>query len=99
MTTPLKLSIQHWERLSDPDLFRGEDLGARACALCRKYIEDHCVGCPVSDFTGQPGCQHTPYEDVVDALAVWEEDPCEETLNFYLAAAKSELDFLRNLEK
>ena len=38
-----------------------EDEGALNCALCQKYSNWYCSGCPVKKFTNCNGCRNTPY--------------------------------------
>jgi hypothetical protein len=33
----------------------------QTCALCHQHPE--CIGCPVAEYTGAPGCRNTPYLD------------------------------------
>lgn len=62
----LRGSIRKWEKIVDGT---DEDRGHRNCPLCALFFDDNCRGCPVSDATGQCGCNDTPYEAWVDANA------------------------------
>lgn len=40
------------------------NLWGDGCGLCRKYWsyrKQPCSGCPIQKFTGEPGCEATPY--------------------------------------
>ena len=63
-------AVQKWERVvkyvtDHPDMpgVMAEG-GARDCTLCDLFNIDgaSCEGCPIKEFTGQPGCQDTPYD-------------------------------------
>ena len=92
--TPLEESIAHWERIRDG---KEPELGVANCALCKSFISGGCVGCPVREFSGKPGCEGTPYvvwahlTEVPNKLYRIAETPEE------IAAAQAELDFLRSL--
>ncbi len=40
----------------------GKDNGPKDCELCLLYYLSDCRGCPVYEFTGEEGCDNTPYE-------------------------------------
>ncbi len=60
--------LYKWEALSAMEWIR--DGGRNSCAFCQMFNMRHmddfnvCRGCPVFDFTGQPGCEGTPYEEI-----------------------------------
>jgi len=67
----LEGSIKKWERIVEGS---GVDQGARNCPLCYLFLSDYkgrcnpmswlieeCVGCPVAEKIGYPGCANTPY--------------------------------------
>lgn len=54
----LQLSIYKWERIADGS---GIDQGTKNCALCKKFYDNHCRGCPVRENTGKKFCDDTPY--------------------------------------
>jgi hypothetical protein len=56
----LKGSIRKWEKIV---LGTGRDEGALNCPLCRLFIEDDCIGCPVFERTSKPACGDSPYGD------------------------------------
>lgn len=100
---PLELSIEKWEDIVEGVGF--ED-GIDNCALCEKYREYECAGCPIDD-SGNWGCEGTPYGEISDHMIDCEDckhydengdlldEPiyCEEAL----VIAQRELDFLRSL--
>lgn len=58
----LELAIAKWKTIAAyPSNKPLEGIGAATCALCFKYLEEFCLGCPVSQRTGCTGCNNTPY--------------------------------------
>ena len=55
----LRGSIAKWKRLSEG---RGADDGCRNCPLCKLFIFDNCIGCPVKEYSGFWHCTNTPFE-------------------------------------
>ena len=94
----LKASIMHWTenvQAETPDQTR---LGQDHCALCQAFPRVDCMGCPVMKKTGQPGCDGSPYIDVMDAHAWWEDAPdSPEARAEWVTAATAERDFLVSL--
>jgi len=95
----LKLSIEHWERLATGKRKRGETADGKFCALCDLFYNEHddcralrCAGCPVSEITGHPLCETTPYYHARN-ISFDHELRSDEFKN----AAKLELDFLKSL--
>lgn len=39
-------------------------VGQKDCALCREYIQDECIYCPVFEKTGKVGCENTPWQKI-----------------------------------
>lgn len=33
-----------------------------SCALCKKYYNNNCEGCPIYESTNKDGCQDTPFD-------------------------------------
>jgi hypothetical protein len=56
----LKKAIKKWRNIAH---YGGTDEGAEDCALCLKFVRNHCEGCPVCIDKRIPGCRHTPYMD------------------------------------
>ena len=68
------------------------DGGFGTCPLCRRYLREGCLGCPVAAGPGAGcgGCYNTPYDNWRRAIAL--SDP-----HGQLIAARKELQFLRQL--
>ena len=59
-------SIEHWyDNWEVVQTNKLPHLGAKNCALCTIYIDNDCIGCPVFESSGLPGCAGTPYMDLV----------------------------------
>ena len=56
----LQKSIEHWKRMRD-NPSKDEVPGPETCALCEKFYGLECEGCPVAEYTGESGCDDTPY--------------------------------------
>lgn len=61
----LRGSVKKWEGIVAGTVV---DEGPTNCPLCRMFYRKDtdgerapCAGCPVSAYTGQPGCDGTPY--------------------------------------
>lgn len=64
----LKDSIAHWTRLYTGRTYPSEDISARSCALCSKFVQlPACGSCPVKMKTGLSSCHGSPYMDAVRA--------------------------------
>ena len=90
----LRASIAHWRRLATGKRRENESIGWRNCALCKRFLDLDCVGCPVREATGQPLCQRTPY--VAADYALGASDAGFDSAAFKAAALK-ELKFLESL--
>lgn len=77
----LEASIAHHELNAEAASPAEVKLGMQHCALCqqRTASPNHvdCDGCPVALFTGLPGCDATPYDDVAEAYMSWEVESIE----------------------
>lgn len=80
-----------------------DDLHDEPCPLCALYADSYnsCLGCPVSEKTGQGDCRGTPfystihaYNNVFDAEGEAEYTAAMEDYRKY---AKEMLDFLKGL--
>lgn len=89
----LRASIAHWERLAGGA--RNETIGPQGCALCRLFYYERCDGCPVREATRRTLCCASPYEMAEDCF--FRRDNSAEAWARWIAAAKAELDFLKNL--
>lgn len=56
--TALEKSIAKWEGIVAGT---ETDKGAGNCALCKLFIDDDCVNCPVKAKSGAGWCNNTPY--------------------------------------
>lgn len=94
----LEKSIAHWKENAEAER-RGEvSFGPRACALCRNFWGNNCIGCPVSMATDLTGCRGSPYADAIDALLSWEPDPFNGAArDAFRTAALAEVAFLESL--
>jgi hypothetical protein len=91
----LKESIAHWTRLANGTRKNTENLDAKCCALCRRFVLKNrdCGDCPVvRSQTGQSLCQGTPFYDAQGAMFDHGFDS-----PFFKAEAKKELAFLKSL--
>lgn len=63
----LEWSIEKWRFIEENiDTNVGfSDGGDSTCALCHRFLSTNCIGCPVSQLSGQTSCLNTPYEDFV----------------------------------
>ncbi len=73
----LEKSIKHWEENLAAETPEDAGITAEDCALCGIYNKDYppkssvCIGCPVSEYTGEVGCINTPYNDANIAFIRW----------------------------
>ena len=88
--TALRGSIEKWRQIEAGTL---EDRGPDNCPLCQEFIENNCVGCPVSAQTGRGGCVGTPYEAWDDAAYIVNIANTPELV----ALARAEREFLESL--
>jgi hypothetical protein len=88
----LQHSIAHWERLVSGKSLPEEKVNRLSCALCTKFWDSSCKGCPVAEKTNQITCEGTPYNE-----AWWTQDQYGINSQQFKEAAKQELDFLKSL--
>lgn len=86
----LEASIRKWEFIvawlkEHPGQYLS-DGSATTCALCRLYLDDNCLNCPVFKKTGFKWCRGTPYHDYESG------DDLD-----YKTAAEQEVEFLKSL--
>jgi hypothetical protein len=84
----LRDSIAHWERIATDTRLPKETIFAKDCALCRRFVDLRCVGCPVESCK-----EGRPWNRVLGATARHGHDSPE-----FFAAAQAMLDFLRQLD-
>lgn len=89
----LRASIAHWERLAAGD--RKEGIKSDDCALCALFAKHCCQSCPVAQATGRRYCYGSPYHKA--ACHYVKRDDSPKAWGKWIAAAKAELDFLKNL--
>lgn len=53
-------SIEKWEKIAGGE---GVDHGPNNCPLCKLFIDNNCVGCPIFTLTGGIYCDETPYRE------------------------------------
>lgn len=106
----LHASIAHWTE--NEQALRPDDtaIGSGACALCKLFLHDDCVGCPVHAVSGEVSCRGTPYTQVLHERASWSFATSYPELQLshpwialwssreaFLLAAKAERQFLESL--
>jgi len=89
---PLELSIEKWQDIVDGK-DKGKEHGLRNCALCEKYCDTACKGCPISAKTSRRLCYETPYMEFSEAIS---ENQPQKVLK---RIAKKEVKFLKSLRK
>jgi len=94
----LEKSIEKWEKIVREE---GVDEGDDNCALCKLFLKDECIDCPVYAKTKRTGCRGTPYEDWIDHQG---NHFYHATEHYYVVRcseckelAQEELEFLRSL--
>lgn len=93
----LEASIRHWkENLKEAtEGFSGDvDTSRRSCALCDRFFDFACEGCPIRERTGQPFCLGTPYPLACEKLDRLDRGPysLEELI-------EDEIEFLESLRE
>ncbi len=91
----LQESIEHWQK----DNVEQENPGLLStyyCPLCGEYFYQKvfCYGCPVSEFSGEPGCYGTPWQDAYDA-----KQSHGPTSPQFIDASKAEVEFLKKVKR
>lgn len=90
---PLLLSIAKWQKIIEAIKEYKcyvQNGGRLTCALCHEYWGEGCKGCPVSEHTGAPLCEGSPYDGYA---CMW----ANEEIEVILKHAQAELDFLLRL--
>jgi hypothetical protein len=96
--TPLDLSINKWELISENKLI---DEGLDNCTLCEMHNNNSCYTCPVYQYTQMSYCKSTPFQEFrehVDECLTCHEDDDIGIADYCIVArdiAKKELKFLR----
>lgn len=95
--------VRHWQRmlkLSREDIVAGkEEPSGRNCAFCTLYVFSvlgNCIGCPIMDRTGVPGCKRTPYANAKNRYMHISYHG-DKNLKAFRAAVRAEIKFLENL--
>lgn len=65
-TKTLWASAEHW--LKNWQYACGDEtvnwsVSADYCACCQLYFSNSCAGCPIQEYTSEPFCKATPYEE------------------------------------
>ena len=90
----LEDSIAHWERLVAGAKQEDETIYSSSCALCKLFLKNRCIGCPVMVKTGLPVCRNTPWNDCDEVLDQYGYNSPE-----FRAAAAEQLEFLKSLRE
>lgn len=94
--------INHWTRLANGTRREGGDIGSGDCIFCKRYFKTssstsyYCEKCPISQETGLPDCDSTPYDCLVGYAA---KNPNYLDSDEFKRLAKIELDWLIALRK
>jgi len=87
----LQKSIAHWEANATAMTLAYASTDTSDCALCERFLDSSCLGCPIFEATGKGFCQGTPYYDADRARHYLR------NLDAFHIAAEEELNFLRSL--
>ena len=90
----LELSIKHWEENAAVQNLSDAKVSSRQCALCEKFLDYACVGCPVYGRTGFTVCSTTPYVEAARFYFNGDGD-----LENFKIAAQKEVEFLKSLRE
>jgi hypothetical protein len=71
-----------------------QNLGPSSCALCRKYYEFNCTGCPIKKYSGHEFCINTPFDKIEEWYDSDEEIPLDEFEDF----VREEIEFLEKVK-
>jgi hypothetical protein len=93
----LEASIAHWEANAVAETPEKVKIGILSCALCRLFLDEGCIGCPVRAKTGVTRCNKTPYVAAHAALRCWTVWRGDKTRDDFHAAARAEVEFLKGL--
>lgn len=91
----LKKSIAHWERLRDGS--PNDRPTCSQCALCKLFIKDGCIECPVFHKTGNKGCSGTPYWEAWRSYNHLMNMDGTRIAKSWMTLAQEEVDFLKSL--
>lgn len=90
-------SIGHWfenAQAASPD---EAHIWNDSCALCTKYFEDLCKGCPVAERTKKINCRGSPWVEAGGRLLTWDIGNGEWFAIRFRQAAFAEAMFLLDL--
>ena len=103
-------SVAKWRKNVNVRRPENAKLGVHECPLCTLFNSNgkgstDCLGCPISDSTGQAYCNETPYSEAEMANTAWENSKihqwriCEERerRKAWREAARKEAEFLAAL--
>lgn len=81
----LRASIKHWRKIVSGEVYTST---LSSCACCRLWNNPHetdCPGCPIEQFTGEGGCNGTPYPAFQWAQSIHRSSTARSELNFLRA--------------
>ena len=95
----LEASILHWQENVKAE--RSLDVLANDtdCALCAKFYDLECEGCPVYLRTGLRYCLGSPYGAAYAALREWRQFDAGAARDEFRRCAQAEVDFLISLRE
>ncbi len=111
----LEDSIEHWEENVAAETPDKAHTRGSSCALCEMFAVRRfarkkgppCVGCPVMQKTGLPGCRDTPWSAAHSSLLLWgagiscgyEKEVIFRFQEEWRTSAQAMVDFLKGLRE
>lgn len=90
----LEGSIRHWSRMARGKRNFYEGHLSDSCALCRRFLEQDCVGCPIFKDTGARNCENKYWSACNSA---WRNNNRDYDSPAFKDAAKEFLVYLKSL--
>jgi len=93
----------HYDRLlacRTPSEFQAEGWYDTNCILCRVYScnSADCLGCPISETTGDRGCVGTPWMGMANSLEKFCKHESDENLSAAISSINKEVEFLKTVD-